>query len=97
MFYRDIFKRINTIIPPTVMSSSGVTLWTSTTYKQGQNYLLTLEALVGNTWFANTTACSTTTGFKLIEGDCIDISVLENLSFLGESTTSSIQAIIWEK
>jgi hypothetical protein len=93
----DSFKRIFQIKPVTILST-GITIWTSTTFSQGQNWDMSIEAIVGDIYITTkSTAPTSTNTFKLVEGDCLDIKVEDYISMLGDSTTASVQAIIWDK
>jgi hypothetical protein len=93
----DRFKRVFDIKPLTILST-GITIWTSTTFSQGQNWDMTLEAIVGDMYITTkSTAPTSTNAFKLVEGDVLDIKVEDYISMLGDSTTAAVQAIIWEK
>jgi hypothetical protein len=73
-------------------------LWTSTTFSQGEHWDMSVEAISGDIWLSCLTSAVTTTGgFKLLEGDCIDLKVPREISFVSTAATPVLQAIIWEK
>lgn len=95
MYSKYVFKSPKVIVGATVVSSSGVSILSSTTY--GANYHITLEAISGDCYFSTlTTAPTSASGFKLVEGDCIDIQVPSYMALIGDSTSSTIQGIIWD-
>lgn len=97
MLNKDSFKRVFQIKPITILSTA-VTIWTSTTFLQGQNWDMSIEAISGDMYISTkTTAPTSTNTFKLVQGDCLDIKVEDYISMLGDSTTASVQALIWEK
>ena len=97
MLSKETFKVIKSIKPVTILSTA-VTIWTSTTFTQGQYWDMTIEAISGDMYISTlSTAPTSTNTFKLVEGDCLDIKVEEYISMLGDSTTASVQAIIWDK
>lgn len=97
MISRDSFKKVFAVKPVTILST-GITIWTSTTFSQGQNWDMTIEAVVGDMYITTlSTAPTSTTAFKLVEGDALDIKVEDYIAMLGDSTTAAVQAIVWEK
>lgn len=93
----DRYKKIFTIKPFTILST-GITIWTSTTFGQGQNWDMTLQASTGDMYFTTlSTAPTSTNTFKLLAGNALDIKVEDYIAMLGDSTTAAVQAIIWEK
>jgi hypothetical protein len=90
--------KIPKYIKPVMILSTGISIWTSTSFSQGQNWDLSIEAITGNMYISTlTTAPTSTNTFKLMEGDCLDLKVEEYISMLGDSTTAAVQAIIWDK
>lgn len=93
----DRFKKVKSIKPVTILTT-GISIWTSTTFSQGQHWDMSIEAIVGDLYFTTlSTAPTTTNTFKLVEGDCLDIKVEEYIAMLGGSTTAAVQAIVWDK
>lgn len=89
------FKTPFAIVPPTVLSTSPL-IWTSTSFLQGQNFDITIEAIAGDMYITTkSTAPTSTNTFKLLEGDVLDLKVNDYLAMIGNSTTCFVQAIIW--
>ena len=98
MYTRPIFKKIRTIIPEVIPSTTaGVVDTIASSDGYGENFDVTVHCTTGDVYVNATTAATAANGFKLNEDQSLDIKVLANLSIIGGSTTAAYQCIIWDK
>jgi len=94
---QDYFRKINTIIPITIPSTTAnVVDVIASTDGYGDNFDITITASTGTLFITNTTAVSVTNGYTLTEGDTVNIKVQSVMSIVGGTTTAAYSAIIWE-
>jgi hypothetical protein len=96
MFTKTVFRPIKAIIPENVASTSAGAVDTVSSTDYGLNFDITLNCSTGVVYINSLTAATTTNGFRLEEGEAIDLRVSSSLSIIGNSTTAAYQAIVWE-
>lgn len=104
MYTRGMFREIKQIFEERVASttaeahkviaSSDVTMGSSSIL--GQKFDITIEATTGNITVGYSTSVTSTQGYILKEGSCIDLKVSAAIYVCSASTTARFQAIAWK-
>jgi hypothetical protein len=96
---RPMFRRVKAIIFESVASTAAGSVDTiSSTLSTaiGANFDITVHCSTGSIFINPLAAATTTNGFKMIEGQSLDLKVFSALSIIGDSTTAKYQAVVWE-
>lgn len=95
-YVRPIYRRIKAIVFENVASTAAGSVDTLGSSVYGANFDITVHCSTGAVYINPLVAATTANGFKLIEGQSLDLKVLSALSIIGDSTTAKYQAIVWE-
>jgi len=95
-YVRPIYRRMKAIVFENVASTAAGSVDTLGSSVYGANFDITVHASTGTIFVNPLAAATTTNGFKLIEGQSLDLKVLSALSIIGDSTTAAYQAVVWE-
>ena len=87
------FREVRTIVPETFAST---TAGTANSLNTTSITPLTIQCTTGTIWINPSTVVTTANGFKLVEGDVLDLLVKSTLSTLSTGVTASYQAIMWK-
>jgi hypothetical protein len=96
MYTRTLFRKIKAIVFENVASTSAGAVDTISSTAYGENFDITVNCSTGTIFLNPLTAATTTNGFKLAEGQALDLKVASSLSIIGDSTTAAYQGIVWE-
>lgn len=90
-------KKIKGIKPVTVIGLNTVLL-RSTDFLQGENNDLMIKCIAENIYISTlTTAITTTNSWMLSSSNIFDLKVESFLTIMGDSTSSSYQAVVWDR
>jgi hypothetical protein len=95
-FVRPMFGFVNTVIPHTVVASTAGTARTLSSTDYGENFNLTIHCTTGVVFLNPSTVATSANGFKIAEGQSLDLKVSTGLSLVGLTTTAGFQGLVWE-
>ena len=87
------FGEVKTIVPEAFASTTANTANSLATTGLTP---VTIQCTTGSMWINPSTVVTTANGFKLVEGDVLDLLVRSSLSTLSTGITASYQAIFWK-
>lgn len=97
-FVRDLPPHVKKILPPVLASPLGV----ATIFAQasdidvGQQFTITIVATTGNVFINPLEIATTTNSLRLAEKDSMDLTVVDALSVISNSTSAKVQGYIWK-
>lgn len=96
VYVRNMFKKVKSIIPEALASTTANTAssLSSTTY--GGNFDLLIQCTTGSLYINPSTVATSANGWLMSEGDELELKVPTTLSLVSATTTAKYQGIVWE-